>query len=100
MNEGKLTLDNMIAKEGEHIVSNMDGELVMLNVEKGKYYNLGDIGGVIWDYLQSPIRVEHLIHKMCDEYDVTFQQCEQDILNFLNDLLIEDIIRIHVEANV
>jgi len=30
-----------------NIVSNMDGEKVMLSIKNGKYYNLGEIGGFI-----------------------------------------------------
>ena len=27
----------------------MDGEKVMLSINNGKYYNLGEIGGDIWE---------------------------------------------------
>ena len=36
----------------------MDGEKVMLSIEKGKYYNLGLLGGVIWELIESPITGE------------------------------------------
>ena len=35
-----------------NIVSDMGGEKVMLSVNKGKYYNLGEIGGDIWELIR------------------------------------------------
>ena len=33
-----------------NIVSDMGGEKVMLSIENGKYYNLGEMGGEIWEF--------------------------------------------------
>lgn len=41
----RISLKCQIVQSEENIVSDMDGEKVMLNVRKGKYYNLGETGG-------------------------------------------------------
>ena len=48
----------------------MDSEKVMMSINNGKYYNLGEIGGVIWDSIKSPISVNELIITLISEYEV------------------------------
>ena len=46
-----LSIQQSVRQVKGNIVSDMDGEKVMLSVENGKYYNFGDIGegfGNLW----------------------------------------------------
>lgn len=74
------------------IVSDMDGEKVMLSVRNGKYYNLGEIGGILWDRLSTPVTVERLIDRLVEEYDVEREVCERQTLGFLESMLREGLI--------
>ncbi|MDQ0224921.1 lasso peptide biosynthesis PqqD family chaperone [Metabacillus niabensis] len=80
-------------KEG-NIVSNMDGEKVMLSISNGKYYNLGKIGGVIWDLIEKPISYLELVDSLVNNYDVDRGECEQQVLSFLESLKKEELIEI------
>ncbi|CAH8705348.1 lasso peptide biosynthesis PqqD family chaperone [Paenibacillus thiaminolyticus] len=88
-------VDTLVQCEG-HIVSDMAGEKVMLSVQKGKYYNLGTLGGEIWDMLITPVKAEHIIRSILSAYEVESSECEEDILLFLSDLEHEGLIR-HVK---
>ena len=44
-----ISLNQTLSQVKGNIVSDMGGEKVMLSVNNGKYYNLGEIGGDIWD---------------------------------------------------
>ena len=92
MQECKIGLKDYIAQAEGNIVSDMDGEKVMLSIKNGKYYNLGTIGGVIWDHLQKPILVEELISKLQSEYNVEAEQCRADVLPFIEHLYKENLI--------
>ena len=35
----------------------MGGEKVMLSVKNGKYYNLGEIGGEIWELIRGRLQL-------------------------------------------
>ncbi len=84
---------NDIFKQSEgNIVSNMGQEKVMLNVEKGKYYNLGELGGLIWEYIESPMSVKDLCETLMKEYNVEKEICEEQTLIFLNHLYTEGLI--------
>ena len=41
----KISCNHLVVQSPGNIVSDMDGEKVMLSVHNGKYYNLGEIGG-------------------------------------------------------
>lgn len=77
-----------------NIVSDMDGEKVMLSISNGKYYNLGKIGGVIWDLIEKPISYLELVDFLVSNYEVDRGECEQQVLSFLESLKKEELIEI------
>nr|WP_263325101.1 lasso peptide biosynthesis PqqD family chaperone [Neobacillus sp. Marseille-Q6967] len=83
--------DTVVQGEG-NIVSDMGGEKVMLSVKNGKYYNLGDIGGEIWELIKSPTSITKLVAMLTARYEVKESVCEQQVLSFLEHLLNEGLI--------
>ncbi|MDR3598918.1 MAG: lasso peptide biosynthesis PqqD family chaperone [Desulfosporosinus sp.] len=81
----KITLQSVISAKKDIVTADMDGEVVMLSIESGKYYNLGNTGGVIWEVITDPITVEQVIDNLVDNYDVSRGQCEEEVLAFLRD---------------
>lgn len=69
------------------MTADMNGATVMLDIESGKYFNLGEIGGRIWEILEQPTSVEDLVSTLVQEYDVTEEQCLEDIVPFLEKML-------------
>lgn len=84
----------MVSQTSGHIVSDMNGEKVMLSVQNGKYYNLGVIGGDIWEYIQEPITIENLVNKLLRKYEVSQQECQEQVESFLKTLNKEGLIKI------
>ena len=80
-----------VQKDG-NVVSDMDGEKVMLSVHNGKYYNLGEVGGLIWELLNEPKSVNDLVDKLIEEYDVSPAECESQVRSFLDMLKKENLI--------
>jgi len=76
------------------IVSDMAGEKVMLSVQNGKYYNLGNIGGAIWDYIESPLSVIELVQKLKEVFEVDTEECNKEVTIFLEQLYSEGLIEI------
>ncbi|MCM3665216.1 lasso peptide biosynthesis PqqD family chaperone [Mesobacillus subterraneus] len=90
----KLILESKIVQKPGCIVSDMDGEKVMLNIDNGNYYNLGKMGGVIWEMIKEPISVDELINYLLLEYDVDKMDCENQVILFINKLNSEDLISV------
>lgn len=98
-NAKKISLQCQIVQSKGNIVSDMDGEKVMLNVQKGKYYNLGEIGGEIWDAISKPIQVNQLIDLLLSNYNIGQLECENQVLPYLDRLVHENIIHIVEESH-
>lgn len=89
-----LNLNSVIIAKKEIAASDMDGETVMLSIETGKYYNLGQMGGAIWSLIENPIKIQDIINKLMEEYNVTKTQCEEEVLSFVNELYEQSLIEI------
>jgi hypothetical protein len=100
LNTQKTGLDTLILQNQGNIVSDMDGEKVMMSIEKGKYYNLGVVGGVIWDAIKSPISINDLISYLITEFDVDYNKCREQVLSFLLRLNKEGLVEFRKAANV
>lgn len=67
-------------------VTDLSGEKVMVDFESGKYFLIKGVGNDIWDLIQEEISVGDIIDKLLAEYDVSPEECEQAVLEFLNKL--------------
>lgn len=75
-----------------NIVSDMGGEKVMMNIRNGNYYNLGRIGGRIWELLRDPITAAELVETLMSEYEVEQSVCKEHVDSFLMHLMEEHLI--------
>jgi hypothetical protein len=87
-----LSNESTISQVPGNIVSNMNGEIVMLNIGNGKYYNLGEIGGIIWRKIGNEVTYQQLVADLLLEFDVTKSDCEQHVLEFISSLQAENLI--------
>ncbi|WP_423409222.1 lasso peptide biosynthesis PqqD family chaperone [Heyndrickxia sp. MSNUG] len=90
----KIIMESKIAQMPGNIVSDMDGEKVMLNIDNGNYYNLGEMGGVIWEMIKEPNSVDNLINELLLEYEVEKKDCENQVISFINKLYSEGLISV------
>jgi hypothetical protein len=87
-------IEQTIVQAEGYIVSDMNGEKVMMSVNNGKYYNLGKIGGRIWELLASPTTVSQLVDTLISEYDVDRTMCEQQVSAFIQTMHKEALIEV------
>ncbi|MFD0829872.1 lasso peptide biosynthesis PqqD family chaperone [Neobacillus sp. M.A.Huq-85] len=89
-----ISLNNIVVQGSGNIVSDMDGEKVMLSILNGKYYNLGEVGGRIWEQIEQPIAVNQLIDNLMSYYQVEKTDCENQVISFLEVLLNRNLIQV------
>jgi|DewCreStandDraft_2_1066082.scaffolds.fasta_scaffold12082_2 hypothetical protein len=89
---GSIIIDRPLMQNQGNVVSDMDGDIVMLNIQHGKYYNLGAIGGRIWGLLGSPTSSHQIIEVLLNEYQVDKTACQQQVVDFLEQLSAEGLI--------
>lgn len=90
----EIALQSVIIRKKEIVAADMDGEMVLMSIENGKYYNLGKTGGVIWGLLEKAMSVDVIVEVLMERYDVTRQQCEEDVQSFLSDINKEGLLEV------
>ncbi|MFT8929662.1 MAG: lasso peptide biosynthesis PqqD family chaperone [Sporolactobacillus sp.] len=92
MQTQNIDLTDTVERNQAIVASDMDGEKVMLNLSTSKYYNLGSVGGAIWEQLSTPTSVATLVTKLTAIYSVDRETCSRDIVRFLRELCREQLI--------
>lgn len=81
-----ITLESVVRRSSEVMASQVDNELVMMDIERGMYYALSAVGADIWERLAEPTKVADLCAQLQQEYAVDRATCEVDVLAVLNDM--------------
>src|SRR5258708_6628714 len=66
------------------LASELDGDVVLLNLETGLYYGFEGVGARVWNLLQEPRKVAEIRDALVEEYDVELERCEQDLITLLD----------------
>lgn len=86
MNMTAITRDTLVVVSPNQVSTSLGDEAVILGAEAGHYFGLNAVGARVWELVQSPIRVAEICARLCDEYEVTADECEQDVLALLTQL--------------
>jgi hypothetical protein len=96
--QDKLSAHSIVQRNPKLIANQMDGEIVMLSIDKGEYYGLDEIGSRIWELLETPMEIDHLIDSLISEFEVTREECYNDTLDFLKEMLEKDLLLVKNES--
>ena len=86
-NIGQIANSSIVAATKSQISSNAGNETIVLELQKGNYYGLDETSARVWELVQEPICVEDIKHKILTEYEVSPEQCEQDLHQLLKKFL-------------
>ena len=65
----------------------LEDECVLLDLESGLYFSLNSVGSRIWSQLKErPRTLEELLADITQQYDVSREVAERDILKVVQDL--------------
>ncbi len=90
----KIDLDTIVARPKDLPTAEVSGEIVMMNLDKGKYFALDVVGSRIWELMENPQAVKDIIQSLLDEYDVDAPTCREHVLEFANKLREEGLLEV------
>ena len=93
MKKKSFTLDSYISRSDEIVASMLDDEVVMMSIEQDAYYGLDPIGSRIWEIIEKPARISEICDVLMEEYDVSRETCEKDVLNFFDKLAKDKLVK-------
>jgi hypothetical protein len=96
MNEISITEDSVVCWSSVPVATEVNNEVVLMNIERDRCYGLGATGSDIWRRMREPIRVADLARLLREEYDAGPGEIEADVLRTLNEFAAEGLIDAHV----
>jgi hypothetical protein len=97
-NEGRaktmITPATIIVASKDQLSCDVADDAVILNLKNAVCYGMDAVGARIWGLIQAPITVGALRDALVREYDVPADQCQLDLLELTQKLLMEGIIEL------
>ena len=89
----QLSIDQSVAVNGNVVFKEIDGEAVLLDLERGTYFGLDSVGTRIWQTLVEHGCARPAMASLLEEFDVRPDALESDIIRLLGELRTNDLIR-------
>lgn len=89
-----VTSDSSVVAIKEHVATDLAGKTAILGLKSRTYFTLNEVGSPIWELIQTETPVKEIHHAMMNRYQVESQQCETDLLTFLQILADQNLIQV------
>jgi len=93
----QIHAESVVSWSSNAVATDVNDEVVLMNMERNRCYGLGATGSQIWRLLSCPIRVGDLISKLRHEYEAPEGEIEADVVSTLADLHSEGLVQIHTQ---
>ena len=87
-----IGLDTVVCQRADALCSAIDDEIVLMSIERGKYYGLSKVGSDIWRRLTQPISAGNLCAALAGEYTGDRAVIEHDTIAMLEQLAERDLV--------
>jgi len=94
MPDTTLDLQMRVHRIDDVLNTEIDDQTVMMDIEQGSYFGLNQTATRIWALLATPTVIADLCDRLMEEFEVPRGQCEQQVFDFLGDLLDRDLLEV------
>ncbi len=94
MNETEIRRSSIVRQNTDAVATEVNDEVVLMNLERDRCYGLGNTGSDIWRRLREPLQVSELVTQLWTVYDSAPGQIEEDVLRTLNEFAAEGLIQV------
>jgi hypothetical protein len=89
-----ITAESIVAWSDAPVATEVDREVVLMNIGRGRCYGLGETGSAVWRRLQSPIRVDDLCRELLLEYAADSEVLQKDVIALLEQMQEEGLVKV------
>jgi hypothetical protein len=89
-----ITAESIVSWSDAPVATEVDREVVLMNIGRGRCYGLGEAGSSVWRRLESPIRVDDLCRELMLEYAADADVLMKDVIALLEQMREEGLIRV------
>jgi Coenzyme PQQ synthesis protein D (PqqD) len=90
-----LSLNARISKRQDQLTSEIDGRIILLDSDSGKYFAFDDISTDIWNRLDAQPLLADLCSTLATDYDADLETIQVDVCKLLNMLAANNLIEIN-----
>ncbi len=82
-----LTLSTIVKRnEDRLLISKVDDELVMMDIDEGAYISLNTTATIIWESIEEPVKIEDIVQYLTERFGIDTERCAKETLSFLNSI--------------
>ncbi len=97
MSKASLELTSSAVRVKEILSAEVRNEVVLMSIEKGVYFGLNPVGDRVWSLLDELVAVQEVCATIVEEFEVTLEQCQEEVLEVLKDMREQGLIRVAEE---
>ena len=72
----------------------VDGEMVLLDMESENYFGLDEVGTAIWQAMQEKETLKEVFEVLLEQYDVEADMLENDLSEFVGKLVESGLVKV------
>jgi hypothetical protein len=89
-----IALDSLLTRDSNPLDCTIGDEVMLLSAQTGMYYALDATAARIWKLLETPTTFGDLCDKLTTEFDVSVDQCRDDVSACLRTLIDDALIHL------
>ena len=89
---GSIADNAPLQRRAEPLTAELDGEIVMLDPDRGSYFSLAGVASRVWELLEDPMSLGQLCEQLPREFDIDAQTCRQEVRAFIQQLLDAELV--------
>ncbi len=67
--------------------SEVDGEVIALDVEQGQCYGLNEVASRVWQLLEKPVSIDEISSTLVAEYAVDGNECRAQVRELIDEFV-------------
>lgn len=90
----KMNLNQKVIFAETVFAQEVDGEMVLLDMESENYFGLDEVGTAIWQGMQEKETLKEVLEVLLDQYEVEEEMLEQDLSDFVAKLVESGLVEV------
>ena len=82
----QLEAETVLIRSENVLSTDLEDEVVMMDIEEGSYFSLQGPTARVWELLEEKTTVKTLRDTLLDEYSVSTEQCDKELLELLQQM--------------
>ncbi len=89
-----MNLNQKITFADTVFAQEVDGEMVLLDMNSENYFGLDEVGTAIWQEMQESGDLQEVFNALLEQYDVESDVLEKDLLGFVDKLVESGLVEV------